>query len=41
MSSWGRPGQHPESGRRSVRQHVLAMVDHFNEHIDQLEASRS
>lgn len=40
-SSWGRPGQHPESGRRSVRQQVLAMVDHFNEHIEQLEASRS
>ena len=39
-SSWGRPGQHPESGRRSVRQQVVAMVDHFNEHIDQLEASR-
>jgi DinB superfamily len=39
-ASWGRPGQHPESGRRSVRQQVAAMVDHFNEHIAQLEARR-
>jgi hypothetical protein len=39
-ASWGRPGQHPDGGRRSVRQQVVAMVDHFNEHIDQLEAGR-
>jgi hypothetical protein len=39
-ASWGRPGQHPEDGRRSVRQQVVAMVDHFNEHIEQLEAGR-
>ena len=37
-SSWGRPGQHPEGGRRSIRQHVQAMVEHFEEHIAQLEA---
>lgn len=39
-SSWGRPGQHPEAGRRSVRQQVQAMVAHFEEHIADLEARR-
>ena len=39
-SSWGRPGQHPEGGRRSIRQHVQGMLDHFEEHIGQLETMR-
>jgi hypothetical protein len=39
-ASWGRPGQHPEAGRRSVRQQVVAMVAHFEEHIEQLEERR-
>src|SRR5439155_13450438 len=26
-ASWGRPGQHPEDGRRSIRQHAVAMVN--------------
>ncbi|RLT35856.1 MAG: DinB family protein [Chloroflexi bacterium] len=39
-SSWGRPGQHPASGRRSIRQQVQGMIDHFEEHIAQLESMR-
>ena len=38
--SWGRPGQHPEDGRRSIRQHTVRMAAHFDEHIAQLEAMR-
>ena len=40
-ASWGRPGQHPEDGRRSIRQHAVAMVKHFDEHIAQIEAARA
>lgn len=39
-ASWGRPGQHPEGGRRSIRQHLQAMLEHFEEHIAQLELMR-
>jgi hypothetical protein len=39
-SSWGRPGQHPESGRRSIKQQVRAVATHFAEHIAQIEAMR-
>ena len=39
-ASWGRPGQHPEDGRRSIRQHAVAMVAHFNEHIAQIESTK-
>ncbi len=39
-SSWGRPGQHPAFGRRGISQQVQAMVDHFEEHIAQLDAMR-
>jgi hypothetical protein len=35
-SSWGRPGQHPDDGRRSIKQHARAMRDHFDEHLAQL-----
>ena len=37
-ASWGRPGQHPTAGRRSLRQQVRAHLDHMSEHIVQLEA---
>ena len=36
-ASWGRPGQHPEDGRRSIRQHTVRMAEHFDEHIAQIE----
>lgn len=39
-SSWGRPGQHPDSGRRSIKQHVRGMANHFNDHVAQIEAMR-
>jgi hypothetical protein len=39
-SSWGRPGQHPEDGRRSIRQQAVRMAEHFEEHIAQIEAMR-
>ncbi len=35
-SSWGRPGQHPEDGRRSIKQQARAMRVHFDEHLAQL-----
>ena len=40
-ASWGRPGQHPEDGRRSIRQQAFAMAAHFREHIAQIEALRA
>ena len=39
-SSWGRPGQHPSAGRRSIKQQVRGMANHFNEHVTQLEGMR-
>ena len=39
-SSWGRPGQHPMAGRRSIKQQVRGMANHFNEHVAQLEGMR-
>jgi hypothetical protein len=39
-SSWGRPGQSPLVGRRSIRQTVREAVRHMEEHIAQLEAAR-
>ncbi|MFA7296622.1 MAG: DinB family protein [Dehalococcoidia bacterium] len=39
-SSWGRPGQHPTAGRRSIKQQVRGMANHFNEHVAQLEGMR-
>lgn len=39
-ASWGRPGQHPEDGRRSIHQHVVAMAAHCAEHIAGLEGAR-
>lgn len=36
-SSWGRPGQHPEFGRRSISQQVERMVAHMQEHADAIE----
>ena len=39
-SSWGRPGQHPTAGRRSITQQVRGMANHFNEHVAQLEDMR-
>jgi hypothetical protein len=39
-ASWGRPGQHPEDGRRSIRQHTVRMAEHFDEQIAQIEALR-
>lgn len=39
-SSWGRPGQHPSAGRRSIAQQVRGMANHFNEHVSQLEGMR-
>jgi hypothetical protein len=39
-ASWGRPGQHPADGRRSIRQHTVRMAEHFDEHIAQIEAMR-
>ncbi|MEI6666469.1 MAG: DinB family protein, partial [Chloroflexota bacterium] len=35
-ASWGRPGQHPDDGRRSIKQHARAMRAHFDEHLAQL-----
>ncbi|MEX2228250.1 MAG: DinB family protein [Dehalococcoidia bacterium] len=37
-ASWGRPGQHPTDGRRSLRQQLQAHLDHLSEHIAQLDA---
>lgn len=37
-SSWGRPGQSPAFGRRSIRQSVRAASRHLDEHVAQLEA---
>lgn len=37
-SSWGRPGQSPSFGRRSIRQSVRAAARHLDEHVAQLEA---
>lgn len=37
-SSWGRPGQNPNLGRRSIRQSVRAASRHLDEHVAQLEA---
>jgi len=36
-SSWGRPGVHPEHGRRSVAQHVAEVTDYLNRQTDELE----
>lgn len=38
-SSWGRPGVHPEGGRRSIAQHVAEVTDYLNRQIDELERS--
>lgn len=35
-ASWGRPGQHPDDGRRSIKQHSRAIRTHFDEHLAQL-----
>ena len=35
-SSWGRPGQHPVFGRRSIRRQVDIAVDHLEDHITAL-----
>lgn len=40
-ASWGRPGQHPEDGRRSIKQQTQYIAAHFEEHIAQLESYRS
>lgn len=40
-SSWGRPGQTPLAGRRSIRQTVREAARHMEEHIAQLEAARA
>jgi hypothetical protein len=37
-AQWGRPGTVPNYGRRSLRQQLRAHIDHFGDHIDQLEA---
>jgi len=37
-SSWGRPGQSPAFGRRSIRQSMRSAVRHLEEHVAQLEA---
>ena len=39
-ASWGRPGQHPDDGRRSIKQHARAMRAHFDDHLAQLEKMR-
>ena len=36
-ASWGRAGDHPRAGRRSIRQQVRRCVEHYDEHIAQLE----
>ena len=36
-ASWGRPGAHPVAGRRSLRQQVRRHVQHFEEHIAQID----
>ncbi len=40
-ASWGRPGVHPQNGRRSLRQLVRAHIDHMREHTAQLDATLS
>lgn len=36
-ASWGRAGIHPSQGRRSIRQQLRLNLDHYGEHLAQLE----
>jgi len=36
-AAWGRAGIHPASGRRSIRQQLRLNLDHYDEHIAQLQ----
>lgn len=39
-SSWGRPGQSPELGRRSIRQAVREAVDYYETQVARIEAGQ-
>ncbi len=38
-ASWGRAGIHPSAGRRSIRQQLRLNLDHYDEHIAQLQGA--